>query len=92
MHIVMAILTTWRLVEIVTIDEISKNFRQKHKHYFWTCGRCVSVWASCLAFGLYWFVPFANWPLGISMISILANVLFTAIVNRLNTYVRARAA
>jgi hypothetical protein len=82
MQILMAILATWRLVEIVTIDEISKSFRQKHKHYFWTCGKCVSVWAGGLCFLIYFFAPFLNWPLGLSMLAILGNQIVNAWTRR----------
>jgi hypothetical protein len=92
LHIVMMVLASWRLVEIITIDEISKKFRAKHKHYFWMCGRCVSVWTSTFTFMLWYFdAPFLNWPLGISMIAITANQFNAAIINRLNVYVRRAA-
>lgn len=65
-HILMAVLASWRLTEIVTQDRISEPIRKRWPWYIWTCHRCVSVWASAFcALSLYLW-PWSNWPLGLA--------------------------
>jgi len=71
-HILMAILATWRLTELMTMDRITDFIRRrKNVHYFWTCVRCVSVWASATCALLLYFAPYMNWVLGLSMTYLL---------------------
>jgi hypothetical protein len=72
-HIIMAMLCTCRLTEIVVIDDISKPIRKRFAYKFFTCTRCVSVWAGLLATVLYFYFPWGNWPFGLSMFYLIQN-------------------
>ena len=63
---VLAILAVWRLTELVVVDEIFRPIRRRWPGYVWTCQRCVSVWAGIVVTAAYGYVPWFNWPLGLS--------------------------
>lgn len=69
-HLVSMVLASFRLVEIVTLDRISAPIRDRFPHYFWTCGRCVSVWTGAIAVGVFMLAPWLNWPLALSWLYI----------------------
>jgi uncharacterized membrane protein len=75
MHLLMAIFATWRITELIVADEIFKPVRTRWPHYFWTCSRCVSVWAGAFATLLFYFLPYANWPFAFSSIYLTATLL-----------------
>ncbi len=65
-HVVMAILASWRLVDLFAQDRITEWLRQKWPTYLWTCPRCLSVWMGAAATVLFVFIPWMNWPLALS--------------------------
>jgi hypothetical protein len=62
-HLLFAVLASWRLTELVTLDRITAGIRQRWPHYLWGCFRCVSVWAGIAVTGAYLLWPWLNWPL-----------------------------
>lgn len=66
LHIVFAVLASWRLTEIITQERIFERVRVKWPLYLWSCSRCVSVWAGVIATALVLYYPYANWPLALS--------------------------
>lgn len=74
-HLVMAILAAIRLTELVVTDKITEFVRGWGP--FWNCGRCVSVWASALVLLVFWYWPWGNWPLALSMLYIFRVELFS---------------
>lgn len=92
-HVVMAILASWRLTELITQDVIferlrdwwQRRFAQNSLKLFLTCTRCVSVWAGAWATIMFYFFPFANWPLALSMAFLITTMIMghiQALVNR----------
>lgn len=67
-HLIAAIYASWRLTELVVMDKISDPIRKRFPIYFFTCHRCVSVWAGLAALLIYHFFPWGNWPLALSWI------------------------
>lgn len=75
LHAIMAVLAAWRLAELAQKDTIfnpirarwQKRFAGRSYQNFLTCYRCTSFWISITVFATFYFVPFLNWPLGISM-------------------------
>ncbi len=74
-HILMAVMATCRLTEIVAIDDIARPIRQRFKFKFFTCVRCISVWTGLVATLLYFYFPWGNWPLGLSMLYLIQNAV-----------------
>lgn len=72
LHVMFALLASWRLVELFLNDRITAALRDKFPSYVWSCPRCLSVWSGFLVtlpllWGSYvWWTPFLNWPLAIS--------------------------
>lgn len=62
----MAILATFRLVDLFVADSIFNSIRNKFPQVPWKCVRCNSVWSGALATLFYYFVPWLNWPLALS--------------------------
>lgn len=75
-HLLAAVLATWRLTQIVTEDAILNPLRSLFSkrptvRTFLGCGRCVSVWCGMLATSVFYYVPFLNWPFAFSMTFLL---------------------
>ncbi len=67
-HILAAVLATYRVTEIVTADRIGAPIRKRWPIYLWTCPRCVSVWAGAFCTGLFLISPWLNWPFALSWV------------------------
>ncbi len=80
-HIAMAVLATCRLTEIVAIDDIAKPIRMRFPYKFFTCVRCISVWAGLVATLLYVYFPWDNWALGLSMFYLIQNATAMRLLN-----------
>jgi len=65
-HVLAAVLSCWRLTEIVTMDRISEPLRKRFPHYLWGCPRCVSVWSGIVTTLAFIYLPWANWPLAMA--------------------------
>src|SRR5574338_112572 len=78
LHFIMAMLSAWRLTELIVQDRISEPLRKRWQHYFWRCTRCVSVWAGIIAALLFHFAPMLNWPLGLSMTFLITTTMINA--------------
>jgi hypothetical protein len=61
-HLLAAIVSTWRLTELVTADEIFAKVRAKFPIYLFNCPRCVSVWAGIFTTLMFIVFPYGNWP------------------------------
>lgn len=66
LHFLVAVLATWRMVELFGQDRITQWVRNRWPSYLWTCHRCLSVWAGAAATTIYFTVPWLNWPLALS--------------------------
>lgn len=66
LHVLAAVLATWRLVDLVTGDRITAPLRARLRWYVLTCDRCVSVWAGIAATVAFVWFPWANWPLALA--------------------------
>jgi hypothetical protein len=69
-HLLAAVLSSWRITELVIMDKITEPIRAKFPGYFLTCLRCVSIWAGLLTVGLFYLYPWANWPFALSWLYI----------------------
>ena|SRR2546428_5128058 len=65
-HILFAVLGSFRLTELITMDRISEPFRKRFPGYFWSCARCVSVWSGIACTLSFIYLPWLNWPLALS--------------------------
>ncbi len=65
-NLVAAILATWRLTELVTLDRLTYKLREKFPYYLVNCSRCVSVYAGLVATGIYFIRPEINWALALA--------------------------
>ena len=61
-HVIAAVLASWRLTEIITMDRISEPLRKHFPHYLWGCPRCVSIWAGSACTLIFIYAPWLNWP------------------------------
>jgi hypothetical protein len=66
LHLVAAVLASWRLTELVVHDRLTAPLRTRWPGYLWTCPRCVSVWAGMAVTALYVWWPWGNWPLALA--------------------------
>jgi len=73
LHAIALIFSVIRLTELAAIDTLFARLRKRWPG-FWTCPRCVSVWAGMAATALYVWFPFGNWPFALSMLDILYNI------------------
>lgn len=55
-----------RLIELFGIDRITANIRKAFPSYLWGCARCISIWAGIAVTLLFYYYPWANWPLALS--------------------------
>ncbi len=60
-NLLAAVLATWRLTELVTLDRITHKLREKFPYYLVNCSRCVSVYAGLVATLIYFIRPEINW-------------------------------
>jgi hypothetical protein len=65
-HLIAMLFAFGRLIELFGIDRITANFRKAFPSYLWSCPRCLSVWAGIAVTLLFYFYPWANWPLALS--------------------------
>lgn len=66
LHVLAAVLATWRLVDLITGDRITAGLRRRLGWYALTCDRCMSIWAGlAVTVAFVWF-PWANWPLALA--------------------------
>lgn len=68
LDLVAAVLASWRLTEILTLDAITGRLRNKAKIF--NCARCASVWAAAACVAALKFYPLANYPLALSWLFI----------------------
>lgn len=69
-HILAAVLATWRLTDLITADRIALPIRQRFNWYVLSCPRCVSVWAGVAVTIAFILLPWINWPLALSWLYI----------------------
>ncbi len=93
LHIIAAIIAAFRFTEFMTVDAgpwaifaRARQLRKGDKPRFGvlSCVRCASPWAAGLALILWHWLPFANWPFGISYIYLIIAMLSSAL-NRLTS-------
>ena len=65
-HILFAVLASWRLTEAIIQDRIFAGLRKRFPTYLLQCSRCLSVWSAGFTTVLFVFYPWANWPLAIA--------------------------
>lgn len=65
LHLVAALLASWRLTDIVLHERIAEPLR-RHGGYLMTCPACLSVWAGGMALLGYLWCPWAAWPFAMS--------------------------
>ena len=70
-HVVAAVLATYRLTELVTIDRITQGLRMRMPSYLLSCSRCMSIWAGAVASLVYFVAPALNWPLALAWVYIV---------------------
>ena len=68
LNVIAAILATYRLTELVTVDRITQGLRNRTASYLLSCQRCVSVWAGCATALAYFTLPALNWPLALAWV------------------------
>lgn len=67
-HVIMAILASWRISELFTQDRLTDKLRKKWPTYLWQCPRCMSIWSGAwvtliLLAGTRWpLLLWLNWP------------------------------
>jgi hypothetical protein len=76
-HVLMAILGSWRLVEVAMFDEIFAPIRKLCSRFqwlklFWQCPKCVSVWVGAASTIAFFYFPFLNWPFALSFLYLLS--------------------
>lgn len=69
-HLVAMIFAFGRVIELFGIDSIMLPLRRSFPSYLWSCPRCISVWAGTIVVPLFYFYPWANWPLALSWLYI----------------------
>ena len=69
LHVVAAVLATWRTTDLMTQDRITQRIRMRLNTYLWSCPRCMSVWCGGLCALLFALGPvthdatrWALWP------------------------------
>lgn len=67
-HLMAAILASWRLTELFAVDRITEFLRLRFPLYLWTCIRCLSVWMGAIVTIAFIYFPWANWPFALSML------------------------
>jgi hypothetical protein len=66
-HLIMAILATYRLTELFAVDKITEGFRKRFvSSYLLRCGRCLTVWAGIASTLTFAYCPWLNWPFALS--------------------------
>lgn len=79
-HILAAVLASWRLTQVVTEDRIFEPIKRRLNWQVFNCGRCVSVWCGAVSLLALLTEPYINWPFALSM----TFGLYGAAVNFLN--------
>lgn len=72
-HIICAVFSSWRIVELFLMDRITEPLRKKFPSYIWQCSRCLSVWAGAACALMLAFAPWLNWPFALSWIYFVHN-------------------
>lgn len=72
----MMVLASWRLVEFFHMDKfpLLPRLRKRFPALF-SCTRCLSVWCSAAVITVYLYLPYGNWPLGLSMLFMIQNAI-----------------
>lgn len=73
LHLLMAMLSVWRITELFTQDRITDRLRKKFPTYLWQCTRCMSIWAAFFATAAFVFFPWANWPFALAWLYLWHN-------------------
>lgn len=60
LNVMAAVLAVWRITELMTQDRITDGIRRRVNTYLFSCHRCMSVWASMWAAGVFW--AGTRWP------------------------------
>jgi hypothetical protein len=87
-HIIAAVLASWRLTELLTLDTGPGGvFAKARKSFpvFLGCARCVSVWAGLLCCLALCFLPWVNWPLALSQTYLISTVLASVLTRKTDT-------
>lgn len=67
LHVLAAVLATWRLTDAIAADRIFEPVRRRApRWYVLTCPRCLSVWVGLACTLAFAFIPWLNWPLALS--------------------------
>lgn len=66
LHVLAAVLATWRLTDLVAIDKITEPLRARCSWYVLRCPRCLSVWAGLACTVAFCYLPLLNWPLALA--------------------------
>lgn len=72
-HVIFAVLSAYRMVELFLLDRITAKLREKYPTYLWQCSRCLSVWAGAAATIAYLLWPWLNWPFALSWLYFVHN-------------------
>jgi hypothetical protein len=72
-HLIFAILSSFRMVELFLLDRVTLRFRNRFPSYLWTCQRCLSVWTGVVATIMFIAYPWFNWPFALSWIYFIHN-------------------
>lgn len=66
LHVAAAILSCWRLTDLLVFDRLSAPLRERLPYYLFRCPRCLSVWTGATCTAAFAFFPWLNWPLALS--------------------------
>jgi hypothetical protein len=73
-YIIAAMLASWRLTEIMTVDRISDPIRRRLPWYVLQCTRCMSVWTGIACGLIYLYRPVVNIPMALAETYLLASI------------------
>lgn len=82
-HILAAVLATWRITDLFTQDRITEKLRKKYPHYIWQCVRCMSVWSALWTSIMFVVFPLGNLPFALAWMYLWH--LETVVAKRLGT-------